>query len=176
MVVSLLFINSLQAQNNLYKIKESKVSFTSDAPVELITAYSEELSGLLNISNNEFAFKINMNSFEGFNSALQKTHFKENYMETDKFPYAIFQGHIKEAVDFSKNATYTVNAKGAFNVHGVEKERTIKSTVSVTTGIINIKSEFSIMLEDYNIKIPSIVYQKVAEEIFVTVDIKMIPK
>ena len=52
-----------------------------------------------------------MRSFQGFNSPLQKEHFNENYVESDKFPDASFKGKVIEDVDLSKDGTYEVRAK-----------------------------------------------------------------
>ncbi len=43
---------------------------------------------------------LKVNSFKGFNSALQKEHFNENYMESENFPYASFEGKIIEDIDY----------------------------------------------------------------------------
>jgi len=46
-------------------------------------------------------------------------HFNENYVESDKFPYATFKGKITDDVDLSKDGTYNVSVSGDFTVHGV---------------------------------------------------------
>ena len=50
---------------------------------------------------------------------MQKEHFNENYLESDKYPDATFAGKIIEDVDFTKNNTITVRAKGILTIHGV---------------------------------------------------------
>ncbi|HMQ63788.1 MAG TPA: hypothetical protein PKE06_24100, partial [Flavilitoribacter sp.] len=56
-----------------------KISFKSDAPLELIEAASNELKGVIDPGRNGFAFSVNIQSFQGFNSPLQREHFNENY-------------------------------------------------------------------------------------------------
>jgi polyisoprenoid-binding protein YceI len=90
-------------------------------------------------------------------------------MEEDKYPEAIFNGTIEEDIDFSKNGTYTINAKGKLDIHGVQKDRTIKSTLTINNGLTYIVSKFTILLEDHNIRIPKIVTQKIATEIVIEV-------
>jgi hypothetical protein len=53
-----------------------------------------------------------MRSFQGFNSPLQKEHFNENYVESDKFPEASFKGKIIEDQDLTVDGTYELRAKG----------------------------------------------------------------
>jgi hypothetical protein len=105
---------------DLYIVSKGNVEFTSDAPLELIEASSDLLTGVIKISDVSFAFRVTMRSFEGFNSSLQKTHFNENYMESSKFPYTIFEGKIIEDIDFSTSGTYNVRGKGSFTSHGVK--------------------------------------------------------
>lgn len=157
-------------QPGIYKTLNGKISFKSEAPHELINAASGQLVGLLDASKNNFAFKINMRSFHGFNNPTQEIHFNENYMESDRFPDASFKGKIIEDVDLTKDGSYSVRAKGTLSIHGVDQERIIKSDVLVSNGAINIKSNFTVLLSDYNIPIPRVVYQKLANEILVGID------
>ena len=126
--------------------------------------------GIIDADQQTFAWSVDIKTFDGFNSPLQREHFNENYMETKRFPKATFSGKIIEKTDFSQNGTYTVRAKGLLNNHGVEQERIIKSTIEVKNGQLRIKSQFTVPLSDHNISIPKIVHQKIAEEIKVTVE------
>ena len=168
------FWQSLIAQEELFEIKSSKIYFLSEAPLETIEAVSEELRGLIDIDKRTFAFAVKMISFQGFNSPLQREHFNENYVESHRYPEATFSGKIIETIDFGKNGNYTIRSKGIFNFHGVEQERIIKSKLKIVDGIINIESTFTIFLEEHNISIPRIVYQKIAEEIKVKVEAELI--
>ena len=57
-------------------------------------------------------------------------HFNENYLETEKYPKASFNGNINEEVDLSKDGTYEVTATGKLLIHGIEKERTLTGTIT----------------------------------------------
>ena len=69
--------NSQAQESELLICREGYVHFKSDAPLELIQASSRELAGVINCENLTFAYTIPINSFEGFNSPLQKEHFRE---------------------------------------------------------------------------------------------------
>jgi polyisoprenoid-binding protein YceI len=166
---------SLQ-QPVIFSSNNGKLSFKSEAPMELINASSNEMKGAIDISKNNFAFRIRIRSFEGFNSPLQKEHFNENYMESEKYPEATFSGKIIETVDFTKKGKYTIRAKGMLMVHGVELERIIKSEIEITLTGIKVSSGFSILLSDYNIPIPRVVKEKLANEIKVEVSTTLVPK
>ena len=160
----------LSGQNFLWKSHTGSVFFSSDAPLELIEARSDELVGIINPIERTFAFAVKMKSFEGFNSALQHEHFNENYMESSTFPKGIFSGRIIEKIDLTKDGDYNIRAKGMLILHGVKKERIIKSTVHVEGNQLTIHSKFTALLIDHDITIPRLVYQKIAEEIEVEIN------
>lgn len=153
----------------LFKSVTGEVEFRSDAPLETIEAKSRSLKGVINADKRTFAFSIPIRSFEGFNNPLQKVHFNENYLESTKFPDATFIGKIIEKVDFSIDGTYTVRAKGKFTIHGVVQERILKSRIVVKGDSFTLQSYFTVILEEHDISVPKIVYQKIAEEIQVHV-------
>lgn len=158
----------------LYKVAKGSIQFNSDAPMELIKASSNELAGLFDTDKKNFAFRIKVSSFKGFNSALQKEHFNENYMESAKFPYASFEGKVIEDIDYNLSGSYSVRAKGNLSVHGVTQERIIKVNLTVKKNQISAQSSFTVMLADHNITIPKVVHEKLASEIKVEIDADLI--
>lgn len=176
LLLALLLMCAGFKQEGIYQTVNGKISFKSEAPLELIRASSSELIGLIDINKKVFSFSILMRSFQGFNSPLQKEHFNENYVESDKFPQATFKGKIIEDQDLTVDGTYELRAKGILTIHGVPQERIIKSEVTVNNKIITVKSSFSVLLSDYNIPIPKVVYQKLANEIKVEINTTLEPR
>ena len=159
-----------------YKVSTGSISFRSDAPLELIKAQSSELKGLVIPDKKQFAFIINIKSFKGFNSPLQQEHFNENYLESNKYPVASFEGKIIEDIDFTKDGEYSVRSKGNLSIHGVVQERIIKCDVSIKNKNISLKSTFTVLLADHNIPIPKVVHEKLASEIKVEVKAELVTK
>lgn len=167
---ALVFVtNSLRAQD-LFSCDNGKVSFKSDAPLEIIQASSDQLRGIINPKNSEFAFSVDIKTLEGFNSVLQHAHFDENYMETSRFPRATYDGKIIDMIDFSKPGTYNVRSKGYLDIHGVKSERIIPCTLTIDDNSIRVTSEFFVLLSDHDITVPKVVRQKIAEQIKVDVN------
>jgi hypothetical protein len=166
---------SLQAVAQVYEMQKGMIRFFSDAPHELIRATAKDLRGVLDIKKKTFAFKVSNASFQGFNSPLQREHFNENYMESDVFPESSFTGKIIEDVDVSKDGEYKLRAKGKLKIHGVEQERIIDVEIRAKSGKLIVHSEFFVSLYDHNIKIPKVVYDKLAPDIHVTVGGSMVP-
>ncbi|MFM2393269.1 MAG: hypothetical protein RLZZ546_1251, partial [Bacteroidota bacterium] len=122
-ILSIIWTINLKSQSVIYKTINSKVSFISEAPLEIIKANSRALTGVLNKTTNSFSFKVRLKSFEGFNSPLQKEHFFENYMEVDKNPEASFSGKIIEPIIDGNSQQFRV--KGILTIHGVSREAII---------------------------------------------------
>ncbi|MBN9481710.1 MAG: hypothetical protein BGO70_04515 [Bacteroidetes bacterium 43-93] len=158
------------AGQSLFEVNKGIVRFSSVAPHELITAESKELKGALDSRKKSFAFKLPIASFKGFNSPLQREHFNENYMETEVYPFATFSGKIIEDLDIGKEGIYKVRAKGRLQIHGVVQERIINVEINNKGREMTFRSSFIISLIDHSIKIPRVVYDKLAPDIKVSVD------
>lgn len=176
LLLSTFIFTSYIKDTNIYQTTTGNIDFRSVAKLEVIKASSHELVGIIDINKLSFSFSVNMRSFKGFNSPLQQEHFYEKYIETDIFPTATYKGKIIEEIDLSKNGTYTLRTKGSFLLHGVKQERIIKSDIIVKDGKLTVTCSFKILLSDYNIPIPKVVNQKLANEISVTVNAVLFPR
>jgi polyisoprenoid-binding protein YceI len=166
------FATGLKAQKK-YTTRNAKIDFISEAQLELIKAATTSVRGLIDPATNQFAFTIDVNSFQGFNSTLQREHFNEKYMESEKYPKATFSGKIIEAVDFLSDGAYDVRAKGDLDIHGVKQTRIIKAKIAIKNGSLRINATFDVPLSDHNITIPAVVSQKIATQIKVQFDASM---
>ncbi|MFN3841582.1 MAG: YceI family protein [Cyclobacteriaceae bacterium] len=157
--------------------RSGQVSFFSRTPVEDIDAVTNEATSIINTSTGDVAFAVLVKSFR-FKKALMEEHFNENYMESDKFPKATFNGKIinTETIDFHKNGSYPVTVQGDLTIHGITNHVIVQGLIVVTGNQLSVTSTFSIRPEDYGIKIPSIVSDKIAREIEVNVKCIYNPK
>ena len=162
----------LLTENPVFVYSSGSVGFITTGPFGTIKAESKKVTGSLETDKKTFTFFIPINSFEGFENSLQKKHFNEKYMESGKIAMATFKGKIIEDVDYNKSGTSQIRAKGEMNIHGVEKEMIIKSKLTVKPGQILVESDFIVLLQDFNIKIPS----KVDDKIAVNVKIELLSK
>lgn len=170
------FVSFNSFAQNYYKTSDGVVEFVSDAPLETITATSKALRGIVDVEKQTFAFTLNIESLQGFNSPLQKEHFYENYMETDKYPVATFSGKIIDGFSIQQTGPAEIRAKGVLNIHGVKHDRIIKVNLDVQSDLITVRSVFDVELENHNIKIPRIVNQKIAPVINVTIEAVLKPE
>jgi polyisoprenoid-binding protein YceI len=177
-ILALIFLLALQvyvSAQSMFEIRNGAVKFESNAPLENIKASSTELTGLVDIAANSFAFSIDVISFKGFNSPLQQEHFYENYMETTLYPKATFSGKLidKFNPDIAKQK---LRAKGNLTVHGVKKERIIDVMLTKKGSLYLLDCNFNVLLVDHAIRIPKVVHQKIAENISISVKGDMVAK
>jgi len=157
----------------IYTTINGEVQFISDAPLEVIEASSNQMQGVLDIAMKGFAFKMYIKSFEGFNNPLQQVHFYENYMEANEYPIASFKGKILESITPEKR---NYRAKGIMEIHGKSVERIINVNLMIAENYVTYDAKFTVPLADHDIKLPRIVYQKIAEEIIVSIEGKLVLK
>jgi hypothetical protein len=165
----LIFCASLPAaaQSDIYSTKQGSITFFSSAPLEDIEAKNSKVISLINTSNNEIAVRVPIKQFQ-FRNRLMQEHFNENYMESERYPHATFKGKINEVIDFQKPGTYDVSSTGILNIHGVNQKRTLKGKLTIGNPEMTLTTQFDVLLEDHEIKIPKIVFNKIAEKIAVT--------
>lgn len=171
----LLLISGICTQgfSQKFTVEKSLVSFFSEAAIENISAENSKTTSLFNESTGDIVFVIPIQDFE-FAKALMKEHFNEKYMETEKFPKAIFQGKV---TGFDPKAAGEQNAvaKGKLTIHGVTKEVEIPGTLNYTSGKVVMKAKFIVKLADYSITIPTLMWKHIAEQVEVKAEITYKP-
>ncbi|MBC8053881.1 MAG: YceI family protein [Sphingobacteriaceae bacterium] len=174
LILSVLTALYLPSYGQNLTTKTAKVRFFSSTPIEDIKAASEKGVAVLLTKTGEIAFQVPIKSFE-FSKGLMQEHFNENYMESDKYPYAKFNGKVNQPIDLSKDGEHNVTATGTLLIHGVAKQRTIPGKLKVANGKIQLSSSFDVACVDHKIKIPRLVMTKIAEVIKVSIDATLNP-
>lgn len=162
MILAIALSTCTVANAQLYTSTSSDVSFDSKTPMEDIYAQTKKAKAAVNLKTKKVLIKIKMISFK-FKKALMEEHFNEKYVESEKYPNASFVGVIQGDDDLTKNGTYQVKVKGTLEIHGVKQERTLEGTLTVTEGVVDLKTSFSITLKDHKIKVPKVVTKNIAE-------------
>ena len=160
----LLINNKIQAQ--IFLGNSVNISFFSETPLENITAINDNVSAVFDASNNNLVFQLSISDFI-FPNALMQEHFNENYLESDKYPNSTFSGTVTNLDN--DNAT----VEGKLTIHGITNKITANGSFVNNGDFISIVAYLSVRLDDYNIKIPTILMYKIAENIKVNIDIKL---
>lgn len=149
--------------------KTGKVTFEASVPsFEEVKAKNEGVTFVLNPKTGEVASLALMKGFR-FKIALMEEHFNENYIESDKYPKATFKGKIENFDVKTLSATakeYTI--KGKLELHGKAKDVVAIAKIRKTDAGIEILSTFTVNASDFDIKIPTVVKNKVSNTINIT--------
>jgi polyisoprenoid-binding protein YceI len=125
----------------------------------------------LDTKTGAIAFEAMMKNFAFSNPKIQEHFNAPNWLDSDKYPTAIFKGTITnlKEVNFKKDGTYSGNVEGELTIHGVTN--TVKTTADfvVAGKSVNGKTAFTIALSDYKVDGPAIGAGKVAKEPKITV-------
>lgn len=151
-------------------------SFFSSAPMEDIKAESKQVVSILDIREGKIVASMLMRSFN-FRKALMQEHFNENYVESHKYPKASFTGSLRniDQVDLARDGMYTLDVTGEITLHGVTKPLALKAEVVVSGGAIQANAVFPLRVKDFEIQVPRLVMDNIAEVVEVTVSFNYKP-
>ena len=174
-IALLLFLSFgfIHAQDKLIT-KTGKITFEASVPAfEEVKAVNESSSCVLNTATGEIASLSLMKGYK-FKIALMEEHFNENYIESDKYPKAVFRGKI-ENFDISTLSKTDKDFKitGVLELHGKSKQITVPAKIRKNDNKVEIAANFNVNADDFDIKIPSIVSKKVSKKVNVSIDFKL---
>ncbi|MEJ1240188.1 YceI family protein [Chryseolinea sp. T2] len=166
--IGFLFFTIKASGQQRYFAEKPSISFFSDGLVEDITAANQKVTSIFDALNGEIAFLMNVKDFQ-FANKLMQTHFNEKYMESETYPKSSFQGKVT-GFNANSSGTQQVKAVGKLTIHGVTREIDVPGTIEVNGGKLKLKAKFLVKLEDYKIVVPQVVWDKIAQQVEVTLD------
>jgi polyisoprenoid-binding protein YceI len=89
-----LFLLAFTVKGQEFRTESGKVIFLSQAPLSEFTGESKSLKGLIDFEKNLVDFYIDLNTLKT-GILLRDKHMRENYLETEKFPFAEFTGKFE---------------------------------------------------------------------------------
>jgi len=153
--------------------RDAVVYFNATAPnsPEKIEAVAKSNSCILDQSTGKLEIAVLLKGFQ-FERALMQEHFNENYLESSKYPKAMFKGKIDNlsAVNFTKDGTYKTTVTGTMTLHGATKNMSAPVVFLVKNGKLTGTADFSLTLSDYNIDIPNLVSDKINKSATIKVE------
>jgi len=171
LLVAVCLVHTAFAQT--YVTRNGQISFYSKTSLEDIKAVNKQVFAAIDLSKKTVAFSLLMRGFL-FDKQLMQDHFNEIYVESEKFPKATFNGSFTGNVE-NKPGKYPVQIEGKLTLHGVTQTVTLPAVLDVQSGGLSATAAFSVKPGDYKIDIPSVVKDKIAQQIAVQVSIACTP-
>ena len=150
---------------------DTKVVFTSKAPVETFEGRTDQMQGTITVDPAAVGDSITVHLEVDLASLdtgkkLRNRHMRENHLETVKYPKAVFDGAtVRGAAKLEPGKKATFDVDGTFALHGVS--RRLRATAEVwldaTGKQLGFVATFPIALPDYAIRRPEFLFMKLAE-------------
>ena len=160
-----LAVTQLSAQKN-YSTNTAQVRFIAVDDKDIDAVNNAAVSRLQ--ANGDISFIMLMTGFKFDMETMQK-HFNEEYVESDKFPRALFNGKITNfnSINFKKEGIYPVTVVGNMQLHGVNKAVQTNGFIEIKGGIPKATAKFRVALKDF--KIGGLLIKMVADKIDIEV-------
>ena len=166
-LIFILFTNILSSQEILrIDNSTSSISYSGKHFLHSWDAKNENISGLIELKENQIS-KIGVIAkvadFKSGNSSLDSNSFR--VLDALKIPNIIFRStDIVETLDI-------ISVYGTISFHGVEKAINVTLNKSNDNDIVSLNGKFIIKLSDFNVRRPSLLLQKINDEIEVQINL-----
>lgn len=176
LIAIVLILGSFSVNGQQYLTTAGEVTFLSKAVLNEFEGKSKVLNGLIDLDKNLLDFFVDLNTLDT-GIGLRDSHMRENYLETEKFPFAEFTGKIDQTSNLEIGKRTPVTARGVFKIHGVERQIAVAGHLTkLQNGKIELEASFVIELSDYKIPIPKLVFYELAEQQKVTINATLTQK
>ncbi|MBJ2126914.1 MULTISPECIES: YceI family protein [Flavobacterium] len=140
------------------------INFEASVPLfEEVRAVNRQVAILLEPKTSTFICTVIIKDFR-FKLDLMQEHFNENYMQSNRYPKAVFKGKI-EKFDLKdiNEVEKQYQIKGKLNLRGKSKEIIVNALIKRVPEGIQVISDFPIAVSDFNISIPTTIAAKIAK-------------
>lgn len=160
---------SAPAAAQVYKAEHGKAQVISHATLEDFTGTSDYLVGQVNLADSSVDFYLDLSTLST-GVELRDEHMQEEFLETNKYPFAQFSGKLASPFDPTSEDTQQVKVKGKFKIHGVSRNIEVRGRMAKKGDHIYVHANWKLELPDYNIAIPQVLFMKVSktQEISIT--------
>jgi polyisoprenoid-binding protein YceI len=167
----LLFSGVATAQ--VFETRGGYAEFESKASVESFKGISRNLAGQLSLADSTLDFYLDLNTI-ATGITLRDRQMRENFLQTETFPFAEFTGKFYNAIDVGSDTPQKVFVRGNFTIHGVEKEIDVVATITPKgRNMLSATATWPLKLSDYGIEVPSLLFYRLNETLILTVNVDL---
>ena len=144
----------------------SSISYSGTHFLHNWDARNENISGLIELNDNQIS-KIGViakvKDFKSGNSSLDSNSYR--VLDALRIPNIVFRSsEIIDSLD-------VINVSGTISFHGIEKDLNVLIDKSIENNNIALTGKFIINLSDYNVERPSLLLQKINNEIEIQINL-----
>jgi len=161
-----------------------QVKFISQAPLESFEGVTQRIDGYALIpsdslavgkgpDSSRFYFEVDLNALDT-GIGLRNRHMRENYFETEKYPFAQYTGSIG-TVSRGSDTSLEVSISGEMTIHGVKRPLEVMISTGANGQRYHVRGQFPVVLPDYLIKVPRLMFMKISDTVQVQLDFYLLP-
>ena len=152
------------------------IAFDASTAIDnLPKAENKTVVAAVDTDKNTVQFEATIKNFAFSNPRIQEHFNQPNWLNSDAFPKATFNGVITNpsSVNFKKDGTYNVVVDGDLTIKGITKKVITPAVIIVAGKSLKATASFTVKLEDYLIEGTAINTGKVAREPKITVSAEL---
>ena len=159
----LLFLSSHSSYAQVYTTTEGQANFKAKMPFNSYIGKSDRLNGIINFETGKVTFKVPVKSIK--TDIDKRDEHMYELLEAEKNSEVVFDGKLIDDFDFDKKTNQTVRVKGDFTLAGTTRQITIPINLElVSEGTIQLTASWSLLITDYGLERPSIVFIQVDDK------------
>jgi len=168
-ILALPSITSAQA----FMSESGYVEFESDVPLHSFKGTSNNLVGKIDLAKNTVDFYVDLLTLDTGHDKRDQDMYET--LEAEEYPFAEFFGKMISDFNPDSSSKQEVTVKGEFKVHGVAREVEITGTLMPTDSGLQLNASWQLLLKDYNIEPPGLLFYKVSNEQDIKIDVLLKP-
>lgn len=174
-LLTMLFVVCLATatQAQVFETRRGYAEFESKASIESFKGISRNLTGQLALADSSLDFFLDLNTI-ATGITLRDRQMRENFLETEKFPFAEFTGKFYNAIDLTKETPQKVFVRGRFTIHGITQELDVVATITPKgNASLLATATWPLKLSDYGIEVPSLLFYRLNETLILTINVDL---
>lgn len=173
----LLFQTVIFAKNlEVDTTQQNEVNFLANSTFGDIEGITHKITGYVKwegedtLETSDIYFEVPLESIDT-GVGLRNKHMREKYLETEKYPKAVYKGKITswtaDKVDSNK---FRVSSEGTLSIHGVDKSISLSGTLTKENNLYHAQYFFPLNIKDFNIDKPRFLLVSMDQNIHLKLD------
>lgn len=146
----------------VYFTDSGTAEFTSSVPLHTFTGSSDHLTGMIDLTENYIDFYLDLSTLKTGIGRRDRDMYST--LNVDDHPFAEFTGALETDFDEESTEQQSVVVSGEFTINGVTQDVTIEGILQKQGEDLYLEADWIVLLDDYNIEPPGILFYRVTEE------------
>ncbi|SMO34616.1 YceI-like domain-containing protein [Gracilimonas mengyeensis] len=162
MIPLLILVSHSMALGQAFMTDSGTAVFHSEVPLHTFSGSSDFLTGRIDLEDKTVDFYLDLHTLETGIDKRDRDMLET--LEAEEFPFAEFFGKLTSNFDPENTSPQTVTVEGDFKIHGVTNETKITGTLQMTDNGLLVKAGWTLLLKDYDIEPPKLLFVKVDQQ------------